>query len=247
MFAVCTIIVFMYSIETSGGCIEYTLERRKMKNIRIRITGASKVVVSAPSHTPEHRIHQFVHENEEFILRKLKNNSEKRNKYYPVKYLNSDTFWYLGQESRLCVIWAEQTSAVYRDGVLTLFMPEGSDYRYRKALFILWMERKAANVFRTSKKEIFPKFSNLIKKDVRISVKNMLTRWGSINTKRHSISLTVHLLRCDPELIDYVIIHELCHFAYGNHSKAFYAELDKHCNNRKQLDKRLAEYGLIDF
>ncbi len=236
-----------HNIKTSGGSIEYTLERRKMKNIRIRVTGASKVIVSAPFHTPESRIHQFVSQNEDFIQKKLKNNAEKRNLYYPVKYLSGDTFWYLGEKTQLFVIWTDQTSAVYRDGSLTLFVPEGSDLRFRKALFILWMERTAKNVFTESIKEIFPEFSHIIKNDVRVTVKNMLTRWGSINTKRHSVSLSVHLLRCEPELIDYVIMHELCHFVYGNHSKAFYAELDKHCENRKQLDKRLENYGLIDF
>jgi len=236
-----------HSFKTSGGSIEYTLERRKMKNIRIRVTGDCRVVVSAPADTPDSRIHKFVGDNEKFILKRLKNNSEKRSKYYPVRYLSGDTFWYLGQETQLRVVSAEQTSAAYHDGSLTLGVPEGSEYRYRKALFILWMERKAKSFFNDRKKEIFFAFAHLIEQDVHITIKSMLTRWGSINTKRHSISLSVHLLRCEQELIDYVIKHELCHFAYGNHSKAFYAELDKHCKNRKLLDKRLAEYGLIDF
>ncbi|MDD5016508.1 MAG: SprT family zinc-dependent metalloprotease [Eubacteriales bacterium] len=236
-----------YSIKTGSGIINCTLVRKNMKNIRIRVTGASKVVVSAPHHSPESRIRQFIGDNEKFILSKLKEIADKRQKYYPAGYASGDTFWYLGEKTVLEVIETDETSAAYNDGVLRLHAPANADVRYRKALFILWMERRAKNIFAARAKEIRSAFPHLMGRDVRISVKNMLTRWGSVNPKRHTVSLSVHLLRCEPELIDYVIMHELCHFKYANHSKAFYAELTKHCANRKKFDKRLAEYGLIDF
>ena len=236
-----------YRVNGGGREIAYTLTRRKMKNIRIRVTGAGSVQVSAPHTEAAGRISAFVQENAKFILQKLDETEALRKKYYPVSYRTGDTFWYLGEVAPLTVVVSKKTKAVLEERGLKLYVPSDADYRYRKALFILWFERQADKVFTERAKEIFPMFRHLAKQNVHVSVKNMLTRWGSVNPRRHTISFSVHLLRCEPALIDYVIMHELCHFAHSNHSRAFYAELDAHCPNRKQMDKRLKEYGLVDF
>jgi len=126
-------------------------------------------------------------------------------------------------------------------------VPPDADFRYKKALFILWSTRTARRVFAERLKIVAPAFPDISIDKIRISVKNVLGRWGSINTKRHTLSLSVHLLRCETPLIDYVITHELCHYAHSNHSHAFYRLLERYFPNRKSFDKRLSEYGLIDF
>ena len=236
-----------HDIQINNTCVQFTLIRKKMRNIRIRVTGASKVVVSAPYHSSENSIHQAILANGAFILQEINEFNHKRNLYYPKRYLSGDHFWYLGEKTPLIVTVSGQTSASHEDNMLVLHVPKNADYRYRKALFILWMERQAKGVFAERLEAISKKFPTLALQNVRLTVKNMLTRWGSINTQRQSIHLTVHLLRCEPELIDYVIIHELCHFRHNNHSKAFYEVLSEYCPNRKQLDKKLRDYSLIDF
>jgi predicted metal-dependent hydrolase len=52
----------------------------------------------------------------------------------------------------------------------------------------------------------------------------MRARWGSCNTKG-LITLNQKLIHLDPKLIDYVIMHELCHLVEHNHSKRFYSLL----------------------
>ena len=239
--------IMEYSIDTPHGRIAYTLARKKMKNIRIHVTGASEVVVSAPLHAPIRQIEKVVRDNEGFIRSKLRDCDEKRALYYPVTYLGGDTFWHLGRQTTLFVSHADETRAHLESGVLTLQIPPDADYRYRKALFILWSTRTATHIFTERLRLLAPAFPDVSAGDIRINVKNMLGRWGSINTRRHTLNLSVHLLRCDHMLIDYVIVHELCHYAHANHSAAFYRTLERHFPNRKAIDKRLSEYGLIDF
>ena len=52
------------------------------------------------------------------------------------------------------------------------------------------------------------------------------------------------LVRLPDELVDYVILHELAHTIKKDHSKAFWAEMDKLVGNRKQMSSRLREYGV---
>ena len=63
-------------------------------------------------------------------------------------------------------------------------------------------------------------------------------RFGSCSGK-DSINFSCFLALYADELIDYVIIHELCHTVHKNHSSAFYALLQKYLPNYKELQKRL--------
>lgn len=228
-------------IETSDGIIRYTLARKKMKNIRIRVTGEGLVVVSAPVHVAQGRIDRFVSMNTKAIERQQQRIEAQRRRCYPARYQDGDAFRFAGEMMTLCIKSGERASAVLNEGVLTLCVPKGKS---AKQLFEKWMIRAARDVFTKHFLMLCGKFAAA---DVRLSVRSMLTRWGSINTKRRTISLTVHLARCEPELIDYVITHELCHIAHARHTAAFYRELERHYPNRRHYDKLLAQYGLVGF
>lgn len=76
-----------------------------------------------------------------------------------------------------------------------------------------------------------PKFS--------LKIRNMKTRWGVCNRKDNIVTLNSELLKKDIELIDYVIIHELCHFYEGNHSKNFWKLVEQAMPNYKECRKKL--------
>lgn len=73
-----------------------------------------------------------------------------------------------------------------------------------------------------------------------VSFRCQKTRWGSCSRDR-AISLNAKLLFLPPELVDYVLIHELCHLAHMNHSKRFWALVARHCPDFRARDRRLRE------
>jgi predicted metal-dependent hydrolase len=80
----------------------------------------------------------------------------------------------------------------------------------------------------------------------KLTLKNIKSRWGSCSRK-NNINLSIHLLRLPDHLIDYVILHELAHTVHHNHSKRFWAFLDKITNGAKSLDKELRKYRIAIY
>lgn len=80
------------------------------------------------------------------------------------------------------------------------------------------------------------------KKDVLLKFRKMKSRWGVCHITKNYISLTSYLIHVPMELIEYVIIHEFCHFKYHNHSKSFYLYVSKYCPDYKKRVKELKSY-----
>ena len=81
-------------------------------------------------------------------------------------------------------------------------------------------------------------------KYAKVSIRNQKTKWGSCSAK-NNISLNINLARLPEELRDNVILHELVHTRFKNHSKKFWAELDKVIGrSAKELSKKLRKYRL---
>jgi hypothetical protein len=77
----------------------------------------------------------------------------------------------------------------------------------------------------------------------RIFIRNQKSRWGSCS-EANNINLNINLARLEPELRDYVILHELVHTKVKSHGKRFWLMMEKRMPGAKQLDKELKKYHL---
>ena len=76
----------------------------------------------------------------------------------------------------------------------------------------------------------------------RIAIRHQKTKWGSCSGKKN-LNFNCLLLLTPTEVMDSVIVHELCHLKYMNHSKEFYSEVLRVCPNYKQYDRWLKQNG----
>ena len=92
---------------------------------------------------------------------------------------------------------------------------------------------------------LFPKRINSLKKktghlfEIDLKVRPMQTRWGSCQPQKRKIVLNSLLVQLDDSLIDYVIIHELCHLDVANHSARFYKLVESFCPDYRLCQAQL--------
>lgn len=76
-----------------------------------------------------------------------------------------------------------------------------------------------------------------------VTVKSQKTRWGSCSAKGN-VNFNYQLAFLPDELLDYVVIHELAHRRHMDHSRAFWAEVEKYCPDYRERRAALKEYSL---
>lgn len=76
----------------------------------------------------------------------------------------------------------------------------------------------------------------------RITIRNQRSRWGSCSSKGN-LNFNCLLMLFPDEVIDYVVVHELCHRKHMNHSAAFYAEVERVFPEYRRCQKWLKENG----
>jgi predicted metal-dependent hydrolase len=156
---------------------EYTLTRKRIKNLRLTVKAPDgDVVVSAPRHVPDAAIAAFVKDKAAWIQ---KHRNRLANQPRPLQ---------AGPE-------AEAMRAHLKETV-----PPLVEY---------WAERMGLPM-------------------PTLAFRRMTSRWGSCNTQTKRITFNLELGRRDPELLEYVVVHELAHLIERGHNARFYAVMDEY-------------------
>lgn len=110
-----------------------------------------------------------------------------------------------------------------------------------------FLEQQCKMVFNEIVEELYPLFQKYGVEKPLLRSRDMETRWGSCLTKKEIITLNKWLLEAPGNCIEYVVMHELCHFMHPNHSKHFYAFLSMlmpDWKERKQFLDKTATFWL---
>ncbi|MBO4667613.1 MAG: DUF45 domain-containing protein [Bacilli bacterium] len=112
-----------------------------------------------------------------------------------------------------------------------------------KTLNILNEQKRLREFFTYLIEERVNYYKSIFNHDCKIVYKDMKSKYGYNSRSKNLICLSTRLVHLKVELIDYVIVHEYCHFKYYNHQKEFYNEVKKYYPNYKKAMKELKLYS----
>ena len=140
----------------------------------------------------------------------------------------------------------KEITARISDGEIKVFYPEYLGVGHKSVQFFIC--RVIEETLRIEAKQFLPARVNELAAKYnfnysKVFIKKIRTRWGSCS-KIGNVNFSLHLMRLPKELIDYVILHELAHTVEHNHSKNFWAVLDKIYGNDKTIDRKLKDYRI---
>lgn len=216
----------MHQIEYGNQTIKFYIQRKNVKNVNLNIKPDMTITVSAHEKVPLDFIYNFVREKGAWILKQVKSfESVQPYKQSEREYVSGETFKYLGKQYRLRVREAEEESVKYFRGFIYLFVKDINDKRRKAKLLDEWYRSKAWKVFNESLDKLYPLVQKYDIEKPTINVRTMKARWGSCLTHSDMILLNTELIKAPKYCIDYVVLHELIHFKYNNHSENFYKML----------------------
>ncbi len=214
--------------------IAYTIERKKVKNINLRITKEGKVTVSASKSISEKIINDFVTSKSEWIYGKLLQVEKLKNKRERIKASSLKFAYYLGKKYLIEYKETGENSGLKKD-ILNISISKLSKKDALKA----WYIDRANHIFSEIIDKQFLKIYPDGEMSPKISIKPMKSRWGSCNKRLNKINLNLKLIHQPLDCIEYVITHELIHLTHANHSEQFYRKLEEVMPDYKSRKKML--------
>lgn len=193
----------------------YVILRKKIKHLYFRVKSDGKIYISCNALVSEKHLRNLLQENADAIIKMA--NATQRKKEQVLCYLgNPLTFVITDEEPQL-------------DGDII--------YGPNKQACMNYLYSLAPAIFKGRLNRLQEQFNNL--PDFNLKVRKMSSKWGVCNKKSMTVTLNSELITKDVHLIDYVIIHELCHFKHMDHSKAYWSYVATFYPYYKQARKEL--------
>lgn len=233
----------MDSIIINHRKIPFTLHRSsRAKRLRLQVnTEEHCVVLTVPRFVLKFQVDRFLEEKTPWIEKQW-SKIEKQSKLRPKpKYLDGDTFYYFGEPLTLQLIpsYLNKPIVRVRDDKMQI-----SVYRYISKSEGVKMIKKAIQEFYKNKAseaihdrlEYFNQHYQFHYN--RVTFRNQKTRWGSCSGKKN-LNFNWRLIMAPIQIIDYVVVHEMCHLKQMNHSKKFWELVAERVPNYKETRKWL--------
>ena len=216
-----------YTVQYGTTLIRYSLRFTRRKTLGITVHPDCTVSVVAPRNSALDVVAEKVKQRSGWIV-KQQRKFERYLPHQPARqYVSGETHLYLGKQYRLKVIEADQPAVKLARGRFCVFTPDPANKATIQRQLDAWYKAKAHQVFTEQMEQCLKQVAVIgIETAPVLRIRTMQKRWGSCSTSG-AILLNLKLIQARKALIEYVIIHELCHLKEHNHSRTYYQLLDR--------------------
>jgi predicted metal-dependent hydrolase len=205
--------------------LQYEVVRSQRSTADIVIERDGRVLVRAPHTVPDERIEDIVEAKRYWIYKNLAEWRDLNATRVLREFRNGEGFLYLGRSYRLLLV-AEQESPVLLKGgrfCLRRELVEDGEMTAAKTAFSEYYIARGLDWINKRLKYYAPKVGV---EPGKLSVRDLNNRWASCSPTGN-IAFHWKCMMAPPTIIDYIVVHELCHFHHLDHTDAFWNEVDK--------------------
>lgn len=222
----------------AGETISFDITYKKRKSIGIYVDVYGNVEIRAPKGTPVESILQLLEEKWEWVQQNSKEMKDRMLGPKEKVYDHGEIFLYLGHAYPIRISQDEnitQDHAVIEGDALHIYVKELEDEKIKQALKRFYYQQCKALV----EKRIQSYQSNFKVKPRSIRISDDKTTWGTCDS-RQQLTFNWRLAMAPPKVIDYVVVHEMCHMVHLNHDRSFWRLVGKIMPEYKELENWLA-------
>lgn len=222
------------TLPSSGNIISIQLERKKIKTCRLKVYPDQKVILSLPQAVPQDWAEDFLLKKSNWIETKLQLFKKTVGYAATTEIKNGYSIKMFG-EDMIFVLTPCNRDYVYAEGkTIHICSCEMDDQEKIKSLFEKWWRMQAQSTLEDRVRHWYPIIKKYGIEMPKVTIRKMKTLWGSCSVSRNVVTFNFYLIKARMPHIDYVVLHELVHFLYPNHSKYFYAFLSNYMPDWKE-------------
>lgn len=243
--------IIIENVTDGKNSVQYTLSRSKRKTVGIKLNEKGEVSVSAPLGLSGKQVREIIIKKIPWIVKKQEELKRKYNESgEQKKFIDGEAFLYLGKEHTLKIEKGSAPENVALCGNDIVVSMDGDITKNHNVT----EEERIETMKRILRTFYINQFLEVIKGRIdnyaheigvfprKVTIREQKTRWGSCSSKGN-ISLNWRLIMAPLKVIDYVIVHELCHMKEMNHSKNFWNIVSGVCPDFKESQKWLKDNG----
>lgn len=221
--------------------IDYTVERSRRTTADIVIERDGRVVVRAPVSIPDERIEDLVEAKRYWIYKNLAEWRELNATRVLREYRNGEGFLYLGRSYRLLLVADQAEPLLLKNGRFCLRrdLVERGDIAAAKAILRNYYIARGAERITQRVKYYAPKVGV---KPRDIDIRELGNRWASCYSNGN-LAFHWKCMMAPQTIIDYIVVHELCHLHHPDHTDAFWNEVDKVLPAYRERKEWLRKHG----
>lgn len=205
------------SIQFGSKKIEFLIEYSNRKTLGITVTPDLDVLVKAPIDSSINKIKEKILKKAAWIIKQQSFFLSFQPKTPERRYIGGETHLYLGKQYLLKIELSKKDSVKLKGKFIEV---QTSDKSKVKGLVKEWYLLHAKSKFKEIAQPLIEEFKKHKVEPDSIVFREMPTRWGSC-TPKGKIILNPELIKAPKACIEYVIIHELCHLIYHDHTQKF--------------------------
>ena len=228
----------MKNVKYQNKTIAYTVSKAKIRNFYISVQNG-EVVIKAPWYATNSQIQMIVEQKREWIMKKL---AEYQTSPRKVKeYSDGERFQILGESYYLNIYYKDINNAILNveNGKIVVILPleyaeQDNTEQIKKMIdkmYYMVAEKEVEQAMEKTRKMV-----GLAPEEYRI--RKVKTVWGSCSSNK-KITINQNLVMYSRKAIEYVVLHEVCHLKYMNHSKNFWNMVEKYMPDYKEAEREL--------